>query len=116
MTYLDFREGFARAMDPDFHRIEELDAKVADGSALLWMTDKSAVAGEVQRYPNALVLHCLCATGDLGEIIDVLRPQAEEWARQAGCTHVTVESREGWVRVLKKRGYGAHTVTLGKRL
>jgi hypothetical protein len=116
VTYLDFRDGFARAMDPDFHRIEELDAKVANGSALLWFTDKSAVVGEVQRYPNALVLHCLCATGDMNEIINELAPQAEEWARQAGCTHVTVESRGGWARVLKQRGYGAHTVTLGKRL
>jgi hypothetical protein len=103
-------------MDPDFHRIEELDAKVANGSAILWMTDNSAVAGEVQRYPNALVLHCLCATGDMNEIVNVLAPQAEEWAKRAGCTHVTVESREGWSRVLKARGYGPHTVTVAKVL
>ena len=103
-------------MDPDFHRIEELDAKIANGSAILWATDKSAVAGEVQRYPNALVLHCLCATGDMKEIVNVLAPQAEEWARKAGCSHVTVESREGWGRVLKSRGYAPHTVTLGKVL
>jgi hypothetical protein len=103
-------------MDPDFHRIEELDAKVADGSALLWFGRKSAIAGEVQRYPNALVLHCLCATGDMGEIVNELAPMAEEWAKAAGCSHVTVESREGWGRVLKQRGYGAHTVTLAKVL
>jgi microcystin-dependent protein len=72
------------AMDPDFHRIEELDAKVANGSALFWFTDKSAVAGEVQRYPNALVLHCLCATGDMNEIVNELAPQAEEWATAGG--------------------------------
>lgn len=116
MTYADFRAGFARAMDPDFHRIEELDAKVAHGAALLWFTDKSAVAGEIQRYPNALVLHCLCATGDMDEIVNILAPQAEEWAKLAGCTHVTVESREGWGRVLKKRGYGPHTLTVAKVL
>lgn len=116
MTYLDFRDGFAAAMDPDFHRIEELDAKVANGTALMWNTDHSAIAGEVQRFPNALVLHCLCATGDMDEIINELAPQAEEWARRAGCSHVTVESREGWARVLKQRGYGAHTVTLVKEL
>jgi len=116
MTYAKFRDGFAEAMDPDFHRIEELDAKVANGSALLWMTDRSAVAGEVQRYPNALVLHCLCATGDMDEIVNELAPQAEEWARRAGCSHVTVESRHGWLRALKGRGYEPHTVTLGKVL
>lgn len=116
MTYEKFRDGFAKAMDPDFHRIEELDARVANGSALLWFTERSAIAGEVQRYPGALVLHCLCATGDLDEIINVLAPQAEEWGRKAGCTHVTVESRQGWVRALKNRGYGPHTVTLAKVL
>lgn len=116
MRYLEFRDGFAQAMDPDFHRIGELDRRVADGSAIFWFGKNSAVAGEVQRYPNALVLHCLCATGDMNEIVNELAPQAEEWARRAGCTHVTVESREGWGRVLKGRGYRPHTVTLGKVL
>jgi len=103
-------------MDPDFHRIEELDRKAADGAALFWFGGKSALAGEVQRFPGALVLHCLCATGDMDEIVNELAPQAEEWAKRAGCTHVTVESREGWARVLKKRGYGPHTVTVAKVL
>ena len=116
MTYAKFRDGFEQAMDPDFHRIEELDAKIADGSALLWATDKSAIAAEIQRYPNALVLHGLCATGELDEIVGELIPQAEAWAKAAGCTHATIESREGWSRVLKQRGYGAHTVTLAKVL
>jgi N-acyl-L-homoserine lactone synthetase len=116
VSYLKFRDGFISAMNPDFHRIEELDAKVADGSALMWSTDKSAVIGEVQRFPNALALHCLCATGDMDEIVTILAPQAEDWARQAGCTHVIVESREGWARVLRKHGYGAHQITLAKVL
>ena len=103
-------------MDPDFHRIEELDQRVANGSALIWATDKSAIAGEIQRFPNALVLHCLCATGDMNEIVNELAPQAEEWARRAGCSHVTVESRFGWQRVLKERGYSPHTITLAKVL
>jgi hypothetical protein len=40
VSYLKFRDGFAAAMDPDFHRIEELDEKVANGSALLVMGDR----------------------------------------------------------------------------
>jgi hypothetical protein len=116
VSYLKFRDGFASAMDPDFHRIEELDAKVSNGTALMWFTDHSAIAGEVQRYPNALVLHCLCATGDMDEIVNILAPQAEEWAKRAGCTHVVVESREGWARILKQRGYGPHTVAVAKVL
>jgi hypothetical protein len=116
VTYAKFRDGFEQAMDPDFHRIEELDAKVADGSALLWATDKSAIAAEIQRYPNALVLHGLCATGDLKEIVGELIPQAEQWAKRAGCTHATIESRAGWAKALKSRGFEIHTVTLGKTL
>jgi hypothetical protein len=116
VIYAKFRDGFERAMDPDFHRIEELDAKVADGSALLWFTEHSAVAAEIQRYPNALVLHGLCATGELDEIVGELIPAAEAWAKSAGCTHATIESRSGWQRVLKARGYSPHTITLGKVL
>ena len=103
-------------MDPDFHRIEELDAKVAGGSALIWATEKSAIACEIQRFPNALTLHCLCATGDLSEIVGTLADQAEAWAKQAGCTHTIVESRAGWARALKARGYSVQQVTLGKVL
>jgi hypothetical protein len=116
MTYAKFRAGFAKAMDPDFHRIEELDAKIANGSALIWATDKSAIVAEIQKYPNALTLHCLCATGDLNEIVNELAPAAEAWAKQAGCTHTMVESRSGWAKALKKRGYEIHQVTLGKVL
>lgn len=114
--YQRFREGFSRAMDPAFHSIEELDAKVLSGSALLWFGEKSAIAAEVQRFPGALVIHGLCATGEMSEIVGQLIPAAEAWGKSAGCTHATIESREGWVRVLKKHGYGPHTVTLGKVL
>lgn len=115
MNYATFRPGFAAAMGA-FHAIEELDEKIANGTAILWTTDKSAVAGEIQKHPNALVLHCLCATGDMKEIVGILAPQAEEWARRAGCTHITVESREGWAKVLKSHGYKPHTITLAKAI
>ena len=114
--YARFRDGFAEAMDPAFHTIEELDEKVASGAALLWFGDKSAIAAEVQHYPGALVIHGLCATGDLDEIVGTLIPAAEAWGKSAGCTHATIESREGWVRILRKHGYSPHTVTVGKVL
>lgn len=114
--YLRFRDGFAEAVDPAFHTIEELDEKVANGSALLWFGEKSAIAAEVKRFPGALVIHGICATGDLSEIVGKLIPAAEEWGRAAGCTHAMIESREGWARALKTKGYEPHTVTLRKAL
>lgn len=114
--YQRFRAGFAEAMDPAFHTIEELDAKLASGAALLWGGSQAAIVTEIQQFPGAVVIHGLCATGDLREIVEQLIPAAEKWARLAGCTHAMIESREGWKRALKERGYEPHTVTLRKEL
>lgn len=116
MSYRQFRDGFAAAMDPAFHRIEELDAKVASGQALLWVGRNAATVTEVVEMPGGLAIHGLVATGDLREIVGELIPQAEAWAVSAGCKFALIESRPGWQRVLRERGYEVHQVSVMKEL
>lgn len=115
--YLRFRDGFAAAMDPAFHRIEELEALVLSGRALLWIGTGAAIAAEVRGHAGgARVLHGLVAAGRLAEIRDELIPAAEAWARDAGCTHAMIESRPGWARLLAPAGYEIHQVIVRKEL
>ena len=61
-------------------------------------------------------VHALIAAGDRNEIVDELAPQAEELGRANGCVAAVVESREGWKRALKGRGYYPYQLTLRKEL
>lgn len=112
--YSSFRDQFAEAMDPRFHTIDEMDAKVATGAALLWFGDDSAIAAEIVQYPGGPVIHGLVAAGNLEEITEVLIPQAEAWGKDQGCIGSLIESRPGWERQLKSHGYSAHQIALWK--
>jgi hypothetical protein len=115
--YRRFRDGFAAAMDPDFHPIGHLDGLVLAGQARLWIGETAAIAAETLAYPGgARALHGLVAAGDLEEIRGLLIPAAEDWARRAGMRHAIIESRPGWARALKSSGYEIHQIALRKGL
>lgn len=113
--YLRFRAGFAEAMDPAFHGIEELDAKIT-GGALFWSRDDAAIVAEVRQEGASRVIHGLCATGNMETIVNELIPEAEEWGKRAGCRFAVIDSRPGWERALKASGYEVHSVAVRKEL
>lgn len=117
MTYLDWRDAFADALDSRFYPIEYLDGLVASGAVQFWFGDRAAVCGRIKEFPGgALVADMLCAAGELNEIAEVLRPRVEVWAALNGCMAVLVESREGWARALKPYGYEPWQVSVMKEL
>ena len=65
MTYPEWREAFASAMDPRLHNIEHLDRLVNAGHAQVWYGEKAAIVTEVRAYPTgALVIEGLVAAGE----------------------------------------------------
>lgn len=115
--YLRFRERLAEAIDARLYTIGYLDELVVSGRGLFWATDEAAIIAEVKTYPTgARVIHGLVAAGDLEEIVKVLIPAAEEWARKQGCMFAIIESREGWIRQLKGSGYEPFQTSLRKVL
>ncbi|NEX94849.1 hypothetical protein [Caulobacter sp. 17J65-9] len=96
--------------------VEDLRAGVARGQAQFWPGEGAALVTEIASYPNRRVLEAVAAGGDGAEIADVLRPQAEAWARANGCAAVMVAGRPGWARRLKEQGYGLKYLVLGKDL
>lgn len=117
MKYQLWRGQFAKGLDSRFYPIEYLDELVANGTVRFWFGDNAAICGRVKEYPGgARVADMLCGAGDLTEILEVLRPRMESWARAWGCTDILVESREGWARALKKYGYEPWQISVRKGL
>lgn len=115
--YLRFRDAFAGVMDRRLYSPEWLDSRILDGSAQFWSTEDAAAITELRTYPTgARDLHWLVAAGRLEDVVNVIRPCAEEWARARGCVGSVVESREGWARVLKRHGYELFQVSVRKGL
>lgn len=115
--YLSFRETFAEAVDQRYYPMDWLDGRILDGLARFICSENAAIVVELRRYPGgALDVHCLIAAGDKNEIINELAPHAEAWGRENGAIAAVVESRPGWARALKPRGYELSQVALRKEL
>ena len=115
--YARFRPQLERALDPRLYTIAHLDALLASGRAQLWAGEAAAIVTELRTYPTgAAVIHGLVAAGRLEEIVGVLIPRTEDWARSLGCVLAIVESRPGWARALAAHGYAPHQLALRKPL
>ncbi|MGQ0559870.1 MAG: hypothetical protein ACT4OE_09855 [Sphingosinicella sp.] len=115
--YARWRSEFARALDERLYGIEYLDTLILSMRAQCWFSDSAALVTEIRDYPaGARAIHALVAAGDAGEIVDILTPRAEAWGRELGCILAVAESRPGWQRALRKRGYEPHQVTVRKDL
>lgn len=116
-TYQDWRKAFASVMDSRHYSIEWLDREVDSGRMKFFATDGAALVTEMRNYPTGRFdLHFMVAAGDLEVIRDVLRPEAERWARRMGAGGAIVESREGWQRTLLACGYEPFQICLRKDL
>lgn len=114
-AYQPFRFGFISILDPRFYTPEWLDGEVYTGTYKLFTTDDAAILVELKVYPTELMeVHGVAATGDMGSIVSVLIPQAEQWGREQGAEFASIASRPGWARVLKD--YAVHQVYIRKAL
>ena len=115
--YRTWRPAFAAAMDPRLHTPEWLDARILAGSAQFWRSDHAAAVTEIRTYPTgAYDVHGLIAAGDVGEVRDIIVPEVEAWARTIGALGIVIESRPGWARALKGRGFEPHQLAVRKEL
>ena len=97
-------------------KIEDVEAALSKGEAILWPGQKCAIVSEFVTYPSGeRASQVMSAGGDLDEILAMI-PGMEAFARLNGCSQSIVEGRRGWERVLKASGYGFLSVKLEKAL
>lgn len=97
-------------------KIEDIEAALAKGEAILWPGSNCAIVSEFVTYPSGdRASQVMSAGGDLAEILAMV-PGMEAFARLNGCKVSVVEGRRGWEKVLKAGGYGFLSVKLEKTL
>lgn len=109
---------FSEALGDDgIWTVEDLRQMIADGHALLWVNENSALFLRIDDYPNGQrVIEVGPAGGDLDEILECV-PRIEAWARENGCTQAHVQAgRVGWARALSPQGYEVFSTTIRKVL
>lgn len=96
---------------------------IASGAMQLWVAfdeENDKVEGvaitEITVYPQRKILKFLCATGDdVSQWIDHM-DAIEKWGESMGCDGSQAETRPGWEKLLKPRGYDKSHVILNKEL
>ena len=117
VNYLQYRDSFAEILDPRTHTIEWLDAQVWSGHAKVWGSPDACLLTEIKHFPTgAFEVHVMIAAGDMGTLVNETIKQVEAWAQEIGALFVTIESRNGWVRVMEKHGYFLHQCNIRKEL
>lgn len=115
-AYLRHRAEIVGILDERFYPHWWLEWRISTGQIDLLHNDKAVIGLEVRTYPGgARELHGLFAAGDkaaIRELIDI----ACEAGRQAGCTVAAIESRPGWSRELKDKGFTVDRVRIVKDL
>lgn len=95
------------------HALSDVREMVERREARFWAGRRAAMVTEVHEFPRMRVLHFWLAGGDLAELRDEMRPLAEAWGREQGCTRATISGRRGWARAL---GYAPLAWTCAKEL
>lgn len=102
--------------DGDTHSLEDVLLLVANGECQFWPGERSAIITEVVRHPRKAVCHFWLAGGDLDEL-EGMASAVEGWAREQGCTRITLAGRKGWTRsFLAKHGYEPRWTTMSKEI
>lgn len=115
--YERWRPELAAMLDTRFYDIQWLDEAILSYQLHLFSDEKSAIVASVKTYPTgAKECHVECACGELAHLIGPAISRVEQWAANQGCIVVTIQSREGWQKVMKSQGYEHHQTAIRKEL
>ena len=95
------------------HETIDVFHAILEGRMQLWSGKDGCAVTELLVYPRKKVLHVFLAGGKMEEIIDFQR-DAIEWAKQQGCTAMSIAGRMGWKKVLSEHGWEPKFLTLTK--
>ena len=87
------------------HTIQDIFEFVANGTLELWPGKNCALISQVSEYPGRKMIHIFLAGGDIKEI-EEMEPSIIAWAKEQGCSALTLTGRPGWTKsFLKDIGY-----------
>jgi hypothetical protein len=96
--------------------VEEILDALQHPNAHFWAWKKSFLIVELQPDLKRPTIRVLLGGGDLDELVNVARPDAERWGKEHGFQRFDVIGRTGWAKVLGPVGYKAKAIILAKEL
>lgn len=84
----------------DTHTLSDVARAIIDGHAQHWRGQKSEIVTEIKLFPQMKVCRIWLAGGDMDELVNVMLPDVEAWAKENGCARVEIAGRKGWKRAL----------------
>lgn len=91
--------------------VEEIKARILDGTAHLW--PGKGCAGVTEYTPDG-GLHIWVAGGSLRGLLD-MREAVERFGAVSGCKWIELDGRRGWSRVFSRFGYERDGTRMFKR-
>lgn len=79
------------------HNIQDIFEDVMYGRVEFWPGKECALITQVVQYPQRKMLHVFLAGGNITEIEEIEK-HITVWAKQQGCTALSLTGRPGWTR------------------
>jgi hypothetical protein len=96
------------------HTSEDIFIGIAEGYFQLWATNGTVGITEIVESPRVKTLNIFLAAGRMEDAKATL-PKIEEYARQVGCSRITLLGRKGWAKsFLKDEGFEPKAELLAK--
>jgi len=95
------------------HLFEDIVSAVKAGAMQFWPAEDACAITEIVAYPRKKALHIFLAGGNMDTIVD-MDDSAVFFAKQNGCSHMSIAGRKGWQRILQDKGYKPVLTSLGK--
>ena len=93
------------------HTVGDIYLGLNEGRYQGWFSNEAGVVTEILVSPRKKWLNCFLAFGKLEEVMD-LQPQIMAFAKENGCSFMTMNGRWGWQKVLPKYGWTHKTVSM----
>jgi hypothetical protein len=97
------------------HHFDDIVRGIYAGHFQFWPAENGCAVTEIITYPRKKVFHVFLAGGQMEQIVD-MDASATEFARQNGCSAMSIAGRRGWSRVLQDNGWVETFTTLSKEL
>lgn len=98
------------------HTLWDVKQSVINGKFTLWPTPDAFMITEIEHYPRRDTCHVFLAGGNM-DGLKWLLPKVEKYARDKGCSAITLTGRKGWARsFLTDEGFAWQWVVMAKEL
>lgn len=86
------------------HNFADIVQGIHSNKMQLWPSAKGCIVTEIVVYPRKKLINIFLGGGELNQILD-MHSDVISWAKQQGCSGMTMTGRLGWKKPLAEYGW-----------